>query len=339
MEKPPPDDPYDNGIPARTPYTFTRGGSFILDGSDRPAAWWGEGDNIIGADGEALLIAGGQGTGKTTLAQQLALGRAGFTDEYGSLLGFPVAPATGRVLYLAMDRPRQIARSLRRMVGEAWRAELDDRLTVWEGPPPHDMARDTSLLTRMAQDAGASHVIVDSLKDAALRLIEDEGGAAWNRARQTALHAGIQLTELHHSRKGDKTGAEKPTVDSIYGSTWITSGAGSVLLLSGAPGDPLIKLHHVKQPVADVGPLEITHDPQTGATTLCNEVDLVILAKSVDGLSALAAAKAMYDAETPDKNQKARARRRLDRLTDLDLLAVVDEGDQATNRPRLWGAK
>lgn len=322
----------------RTPYTFTRGGSFILDGSDRPTSWWGAGDNIIGADGEALLIAGGQGTGKTTLAQQLALGRAGF-DEHANLLGYPVAPTRGRVLYLAMDRPRQIARSLRRMVGEAWRDELDDKLTVWEGPPPHDLARDSHLLTVMAQDAGATHVIVDSLKDAAMKLSEDEGGAAWNRSRQTALHAGINLTELHHSRKADRTGAEKPSVDSIYGSTWITSGAGSVLLLAGAPGDPIINLHHVKQPMSEVGPLKITHDPSTGSTTIWESANLVALARATGGLSALAAAEAMFDTDKPTANEKAKARRNLQALTKAGKLHVVQDGDPATKTAELWGPK
>lgn len=325
-------------IPERTPYVFTPGGSFILDGSDRPASWWGAGDNIIGADGEALLIAGGQGTGKTTVAQQLALGRAGL-PEYANLLGYPVTPTRGRVLYLAMDRPRQIARSLRRMVGEAMRAELDDKLTVWEGPPPHDLARDTRLLTVMAQDAGATHVIVDSLKDAAMKLSEDEGGAAWNRARQTALHAGVNLTELHHSRKADRTGAEKPSVDSIYGSTWITSGAGSVLLLNGAPGDPIINLHHVKQPMAEIGPLKITHEPSTGSTTIWETANLVALARATGGLSALAAAEAMFDTDKPDANQKAKARRSLQALTRAGELHVIQEGDPATKTAELWGAK
>ena len=60
------------------------------------------------ADGEALIIAGPQGLGKTTLAQQLLLGRAGFC-EYATLLGFPIQPGQGTALYLAMDRPRRAA--------------------------------------------------------------------------------------------------------------------------------------------------------------------------------------------------------------------------------------
>lgn len=327
----------DNSTDDDLAYAFQRGGSFILDASDRPPAWWGSGDSIIGAEGEALLVAGPQGTGKSTVAQQLGLGLAGF-DEYAELLGYPIRPTAGRVLYLAMDRPRQIARSLRRMVGEAWRAELDDRLVIWPGPPPSDLAKHVGLLTSMAHEAGATHVIIDSLKDAFLGLTDDEAAAAWNRARQTALQAGIDVTELHHTRKADRTGKEAPGVDSIYGSTWITSGAGSVLLLVGDPGDPIVTVHHVKQPMADVGPLKVLHDNTDGRTSVWHAADLVGVARAAGQLSAVAAAEALYETDKPTAAEKAKARRRLEQLTRNGSLFVTDEGDSATNRPRLWSA-
>ena len=329
-------DPYaDEDAVSR--YSF-RPGSIILDEAGRPPAWWGHGDDILGACGESLIIAGPQGLGKSTIAQQLALGRCGF-PEYAELFGLPIKPGKGRVLILAMDRPRQFARSMRRMVGEAWRAELDDRLAVWTGPPPYDMAKHPSILTRLAQDAGADTVILDSLKDAAVGLTDDETGAGYNRARQTALEAGIELVELHHVRKlgGGRT-RDKPTVDDIYGSTWITAGAGSVLLLHGAPGDGLVKLFHVKQPLAEVGPLTILHDPDSGRSTIAEQVDLVTLAKARGALSALDAAVVLFDAEKPTAAEKEKARRRLDALARRGVLAIVDEGEKATNRPRLWGA-
>ena len=61
------------------------------------------------------------------------------------------------------------------------RAELDERLRIWPGPPPHDLARHPSLLARLCDQAGADTVVIDSLKDAALKLSEDEVGAAYNR--------------------------------------------------------------------------------------------------------------------------------------------------------------
>lgn len=153
----PPDDPYadyqasqENRVPNRQPgnnptgheeprYQFTPGGSFILDTDPTPVPVWGKDDQVAWADGEALMVAAAQGLGKTTLMQQLTLGRCGF-PEYASLLGLPIMPGHRRVLYLAMGRPKQIARSFRRMVTEGQRDMLNDRLLVWQGPPPGDLA-------------------------------------------------------------------------------------------------------------------------------------------------------------------------------------------------------
>src|SRR4051794_15010623 len=89
---------------------FTDGGSFILDTPPNPEPLWGRGEAVLWAEGEALTIVGGQGVGKTTLAQQLALGRCGI-PEYADVLGYPVRwRQCGVVLYMAMDRPRQAAR-------------------------------------------------------------------------------------------------------------------------------------------------------------------------------------------------------------------------------------
>jgi AAA domain len=318
---------------------FTSGGSFILDTDPTPQPLWGDGDQVLWADGESLVIDGPQGVGKTTLAQQLALGRAGF-DEYAKLLGFPIIPGQRRVLYLAMDRPKQAARSFRRMVGEAWRAELDERLSVWLGPPPHDLARHTALLLKLCIDADADTAIVDSLKDAAIGLTDDEVGAGYNRARQTAIAAGVQVLELHHNRKvmsAAKT--EKPKIDDVYGSVWLTSGSGSVILLNGNPGDPIVSLHHLKQPASEVGPFKVIHDAETGQSQIWHELDLALLAAQRDGVTAINVAKALFETDKPTAGEKEKARRRLETLTKKGLLQVFDPGDQATSRPRRWGAK
>ncbi len=324
--------------PSRQRYTFRTGGSFILDESDRPTSVWGRGTAILSAEGEATVLAGVQGCGKSTLAQQFALGRAGF-PEYAELLGLPILPGRGRVLYLAMDRPRQIARSFRRMVGDAWRAELDERLSVWAGPPPFDLARHPYTLRMLAEDAGADTVVVDSLKDAAVGLTDDEVGAGWNRARQGALAAGIELLELHHGRKGQNgVKRDRLTLDDVYGSTWITSGAGSVVVLSGEAGDPVVSLHHVKQPLDEVGPLTILHDHDAGRTTIHNPTDLAAVARARGGITALDAACVLHDTDKPTAAQREKARRKLDGLARSGVLHVITEADKATSQPTVWGA-
>jgi hypothetical protein len=319
-------------------YQFTLGGSFILDTDPAPRPLWGEGDQVLWADGESVIIDGPQGVGKTTIAQQLALARAGF-DEYSELLGFPIVSGQHRVLYLAMDRPKQAARSFRRMVGEAWRSELNDRLIVWQGPPPY-LARHPSVLLKMCEQAAADTVFVDSLKDAAIGLTDDEVGASYNRARQTALAAGIQVAELHHNRKAlSGAKAERPTIDDVYGSVWLTSGAGSVILLNGAPGDPIVSLHHLKQPADEVGPLKVIHNQETGQSQIWHALDLVLLATQPGGVTAIDAAKALFETDKPTAAEKEKARRRLGTLTKKGLLQVVDPGDTATSRPQRWGSK
>lgn len=314
------------------------GGNFILDTDPVPQPIWGEGERVLWADGEALIIAGPQGAGKTTLAQQVALGHMGI-DGFADLLGFPITPG-GRLLYLAMDRPRQAARSFRRMVTEDQREQLNERLVVWKGPPPADLARNPSLLLSLCEAAQVQSVVVDSLKDAAIGLSDDDVGAGYNRARQTAIAAGIQVLELHHIRKAMGGGkVEHPTIDGIYGSTWITSGAGSVILLQGAPGDPIVTLHHLKQPAEEVGPYKVLHDDVSGRTTLWHETDLVGMAQVAGSISAADVAKVLYDTAKPTINEKHKAQRKLDRLVASGHLWVLDKGDPRSNRPTLWAAQ
>lgn len=335
------DAPHDGLTPNGTDrrFAFSPGGSFVLDGSEIPPAVWGRGTEVLMAEGEALVLAGVQGTGKSTIAQQFALGRAGF-EEHAELFGLPVVPGRRRVLYLAMDRPRQIARSFRRMVGESWRDGLDDRLVIWQGPPPLDLAAHPSVLREMARDADADTVIVDSLKDAAVGLTDDAVGAGWNRARQAALADGVELLELHHGRKGQNgVKRDRLTLDDVYGSTWITSGAGSVLLLSGEPGDPVVSLHHVKQPLDEVGPLQIVHDHTSGRSSIYSSADLVAIAGARGGITAVDAAVALFGAEKPSAAEREKARRKLEQLARAGSLVVLAAGDKATKTATVWGVR
>lgn len=93
------------------------------------------------------------------------------------VLGLPVKPAEGKILYIAADRPRQIARSLRRMVREDQRAELDDRLVIRKGPLPFNLLREPMKLAAFVQSFGCVEVVIDSLKDIAPGLASDEAGS------------------------------------------------------------------------------------------------------------------------------------------------------------------
>ena len=284
-----------------------KGGDFILDRPVGIPAILGKGQQVLWAEGEGFLITGPQGVGKTTFAGELLFGLMGLQD---TVLGLPVKTAR-RVLYLAMDRPAQIQRALGRLFGEENRDLLNENLVFWAGPPLKDLAQDPELLTQMAEAADADIVFVDSLKDAALGLSEDAVGAGWNRAQQALLASGRNIVVLHHIKKATD---ELPSINDVYGSTWITSGSGSVVMVTGKPGDPIVKFFHIKTPAEEVGPYELFHDQPEGTIRIHGEVNLVDLARGPGGITAKAAAVILYEVPTPNPATVEKARRLLDKL-------------------------
>lgn len=302
---------------------ITAGGTFTLDVPDTVPAVWGSDDRVLWANGEELLVVGPPGVGKTTVAAQLVAARLGIID---TLFGLPVE-TTSRVLYLACDRPSQIRRAFHRLFGEEQHRELlDQRLVVWRGPPPRDFARHPDTLLAMCRDAGADSVFIDSLKDVALGISDDEIGAGLNSSIQQALAEGVEVCALHHQRKG-KDGAKPKTLEDVYGSVWVTAGAGSVLLLWGQPGDPLVELVHLKQAADSIGPLTIDHDHNTGQSTVSRgDVDpLHVLRNAPHGITANELAVLSTGKPKPSDVERRRSKRTLDKLV-IRKLAHKTEG-------------
>lgn len=313
---------------------FVSGGEFILDVPGRIPAIWGEGDRVLWAQGESLILTGPQGVGKTTLVGQLV--EAAIFG--GTVLDLPVRKA-GRVLYLAMDRPQQIRRSLARTMGNRSRVDLDDRLVIWPGPPPEDVAAQPKTLLNLARRADADVVVVDSIKDAAVGLADDKVGSGYNRARQSCLVNGVELVELHHMVKRGQNGDKPTTLADVYGSTWLTAGAGSVVLLWGDAGNRVVELRHLKQPAGVIGPFKVMHDHHAGRSTVIREIDLVAFTRAAgdDGVAAKQAAAAMTGTDTPQPADVEKARRRLDQLVRDGELHRID-GDRGARRAALWVA-
>lgn len=334
VEHPPLDDA-SPVVPNADPDNAIDGARFILDQPEGIPTIWGRGSQVLWPRGEALMIAGGQGLGKTTLAGQVTAGLLGVGDR--CVLGLPVTDMSCKVLYLAMDRPRQIARSLRRQFGPGDRDILSERLVVWEGPPPRDLAANPALLAKMADYYHAGVVVVDSLKDAAVRLAEDAVGAQWNRARQHLLSQGCQLLELHHSTKRGPAGAPITGVADVYGSTWLTSGCGSIILLVGEPGDPIVSFRHVKQPAEEVGPYQLLHDQSAGHLSIDFQVDLLELVKlsGAHGLTAKEAATAITGKDKPSGAEVEKARRRLNQKVSEGVLVRLG-GDRGRGSTAAW---
>src|SRR5581483_3315691 len=141
------------------------------------------GDEVLHASGEATFVVAQTGVGKSTYGQNYVLHRIGVRP--GPFLGYTVRPLGPDevLLYVAADRPRQILRSLRRMVSEDDEKTLDDRLVVWRGPLPYVLNQEPRRLLdhvrRLEDHLGRAvrEVILDSLKDVALELSKDEGGS------------------------------------------------------------------------------------------------------------------------------------------------------------------
>jgi replicative DNA helicase len=290
------------------------GDEFVLDMPiELPVVWGGASGTVAWAQGEPTMICGPDGTGKTTLAQQIALARAGLRER---VLGMRVAADGRPVLYLALDRPAQAARSLARMVTEEDRPALRERLLVWRGPLPFDVAKTPHALADFAESNGAGTVVIDSLKDLAHKLSDDEVGSAVNSAMQELVARGIETLPLHHPRKPQQNSGPPNKLADIYGSRWIVAGMGSIFMLTGDAGDPIVKLTHLKPPFDPLPPYKLQHDHDRGHTKIIERVDLLELARlsGETGLTVIDAAVALYDTEKPNASEIEKARRQLGKL-------------------------
>jgi energy-coupling factor transporter ATP-binding protein EcfA2 len=229
---------------------------------DAPAVLWGDGKEILWAKGEALLICSDIGCGKTTLAGLLARALL----DSGDVLGYPVASLRdqARVLYLALDRPAQIGRSLARQITPDMSERYGDSFTFVSGPLPIDLSETPDVFPHIADYYGADIVIVDSLKDIAMGISEDRAMANYNRARQSLLASGRDLIELHHlTKKGE-----------LYGAKWLDAGVGSVLRISGKPGATTSTVSQYKPVAHLVSDIKVVHDRDAGDMHVADAVPL-----------------------------------------------------------------
>jgi replicative DNA helicase len=296
------------------------GGQWILSASDRVESLWGTEREVAWPKGEAFIIVGGDGSGKTALAGNLLMRQAGIITD--PLLGMQVEPRE-RVLYLAQDRPEQARRSLKRLIGGVDRGPLDERLSVIDWPIGL-IDEQPEMIAQLALEHGADTVYVDSLKDVVVEPSGETSGLAVKRAYSEAISKGVEVCLLHHDRKAGQDSRRKILkLSDVYGSRFITAGAGSVLALNGGSGDPVIDLRQLKQPDEEVGPHQVRFNFNTGEMELSHGTDIVgLVTGSPKGLPALDVARIIYETDKPTRSDKERARRKLQSLVDKGLIAV-----------------
>jgi replicative DNA helicase len=290
------------------------GAAFALDAPEHVAAVWGDDARVLWAQGEPLMLCGPDGVGKSTIAQQLMLRRAAVSSDLKLLGRFVTPDVDHRILYLALDRPRQAARSMRRMVREADRRPLGDRLVVWQGPLPFDLVADPLALAAFAVEHAAGTVVVDSLKDVGPSLSDEVTGQAINAAMQNCVQRDVEVLALHHQRKAQGDNKRPRTLADVYGSRWLTAGCGSVIVLWGEAGDPVVELAHLKQPADEVGPLTLLHDNRLGTTTVADALDAVHIVRGHVGpaLGAKEVAAVQFKKKEPSRNEVEKARPKLE---------------------------
>jgi hypothetical protein len=299
--------------------TWLRSGSAIVE------TLWGDQVDALVPRLQPTLIVGETGAGKTTLAHHIILGAIG-VPTFADVLGWPVRELSEgeRVLYLASDRPDQARLALLRYFTPAteqgWRL-LEERLRVWRGPPPATLAKSPGLLLEMAEATGAALVVVDSTKDMADKLSDDNVGSAINQAHQFVVASGRDMIALHHPRKRGRDHADtRPTLDDVYGSSWLSAGAGSVLFLIDEPLST--EVLQLKTPNGRESNFRFRMDPATGTLAVANDDILAAVgAGGTAGISTRQVAIAVLGVPDPSEAQVERIRRR---LKVLQVSGVID---------------
>lgn len=311
------------------PYRLVRGGDFLYTQEHDLTPIWGDGQDILWAAGEPFVITAKAGVGKTTLAHQTVLRRIGILDT--DLLGYPIQPDERPVLYIAADRPRQIARSFLRMTKAKHQDTLNELLVIHDGYLPHMLDQRPDSLLELAEITGCGTIYIDSLKDVASEIDKPASATQVNAAIQLVIREGVEVVVLHHQRKAGSGNRKPKTIDDLYGGGQVAWGAGSVIVLWGEPTDPNPELIHLKKPAEEIGPFTIEVDWETGTVTRDSgsEIDAVTWVHQVNATSTNGATARNYairlfgSAGAVERRLKKRAARMLDREVERGYLAVT----------------
>lgn len=137
----------------------------------------------------------------------------------------------------------------------------------------------------------------------------------------------------HHQRKAQANNKKPTSLADVYGSVWVTSGAGSVLLVWGDAGDAVVEVTHLKQPAVEFGPVSVLHDHDAGTTVIHPDLDVRVMLKSEGGVTVKQYASQIYETESPDRNDIESARRKLKALVKSGEARVVEREKAGGGKP------
>lgn len=306
-------------------YRFATSETFLFGDDDEFETIWGDGETPIWPSGESLMLVGPPGVGKSTLTHNVMMGLL----LGGEIFGYPIKKIEGNILYLAMDRPKQIKRAfMRLMTDRGVRNLVQDRVLWHLGPMPFMIANDTSKVAKMCKHFGVTVVVIDSIKDMATNPSDEVQANAYNQARQKCLADGIEWIELHHNRKSSETNKKPRSLDDVYGSRFLTAGAGSILSLWGESGDEIVELSHIRPPGNALPPMKLALDKEHGRLTPDNVITMDDLLKRPGGITVRAAAVAIFG-KKPTESQIRNTRNKLKRMVDKQEIVMNNQGEEA----------
>ena len=224
------------------------GATFVDGVPDHVPALWGDSNEVLWAQGEPLMLVGPRASARRRSCSSSPSPASASAPSYSASR----SRRTGRVLYVAADRPTQAASSLRRMV------DADDHEHSFATGSSSGKGRSRSTLAdaqrglvELADELGdVATSSIDSLKDVAARPREGRD----REPRQHRLPGARRVRTasslvIHHQRKEQKGGAKPQAARRRLRITLAHRRHGLRLLLWGEPGDLVVELRHLKQPV------------------------------------------------------------------------------------------
>jgi hypothetical protein len=273
------------------------GVAFLESNVDKPPLW-GIGDRSLLAPGQGSMVFGSDGAGKSSIMQQFTFARLGLGPD--EILGFPVEQSDQTALYLALDRPEQIRRSIARMVDVAnptVRDRLKRKLVVWRGALPFHCDMDPKAFADWLMQIGGDDLgllIADSVKDMVSSCTEDAAGMGFNDTVQHITSRGVEFGCCHHNRKPNAANTRPRKLADVYGSRWLTAGLGSVLNIWKLD-DHRRELTQLKTPYGNpIQPVEYTDDYTHGVSSTAEKwTDVLVDALAAAGSNGLTDAEAV----------------------------------------------